>query len=106
MTGTTEMVEINSEKSTTWKLQRIGTISLTNISENKVGTTLTAHTAEGVIKIDGLTKGCVVKVYNTIGNLITKATATSSTMTINTGLPIGSTAIITAGTHCIKVQMR
>lgn len=106
MTGTTEMVEINSEKSTTWKLQRIGTISLTNISENKVGTTLTAHTAEGVIKIDGLTKGCVVKVYNTMGNLITTATATSSTMTINTGLPIGSTAIITAGTHCIKVQMR
>lgn len=106
MTGTTEMVEINSEKSTTWKLQRIGTISLTNISENKVGTTLTAHTAEGVIKIDGLTKGCVVKVYNTMGNLITTATATSSTMTINTGLSTGSTAIITAGTHCIKVQMR
>ena len=106
MTGTTEMVEINSEKSTTWKLQRIGTISLTNISENKVGTTLTAHTAEGVIKIDGLTKGCIINVYNAMGNLITTATATSSTMTINTGLPIGSTAIITAGTHCIKVQMR
>ena len=106
MTGSTEVVVIDSEKSTTWKLQRIGTISLTNISENKVGTTLTAHTAEGVIKIDGLTKGCVVKVYNTMGNLITTATATSSTMTINTGLPTGSTAIITAGTHCIKVQMR
>ena len=107
MTGaTTEVVEINSEKSTAWKFQRIGTISLTNISGNEVETMLTAHAAEGVIKIDGLTKGCVVKVYNTIGKLIATATATSSAMTIHTGLTTGSTAIITAGTQSIKVQMR
>lgn len=58
------------------------------------------------ITIVGLTEGTLVNVYNTIGKQIATATATSSAMTINTGLAKGSTAIVIVGTHNIKVQIR
>lgn len=111
MTGSTEMAEINSNKSTTWKLQRIRTISLvddpsTNITEHQMNPMLVARATGSLITIDGLTKGSIVNVYNTTGKLITTATATSSTMTIQTGLLPGNTAIITVGTHSFKVQIR
>ena len=110
-TGSVDLVELSTETHTTWKLQHARTISLVEdpsagITEDKVSTTLMAHSAEGVITIEGLTQGCIVNVYNAIGKLIATTTATSSTATIRTALSTGSTAIITAGTQSIKVQIR
>ena len=110
-TGSVDLVELSTETHTTWKLQHARTISLVEdpsagITEDKVSTTLMAHSAEGVITIEGLTQGCIVNVYNAIGKLIATTTATSSTTTIRTALSSGSTAIITAGTQSIKVQIR
>ena len=108
-TGSVDLVELSTETHTTWKLQHARTISLvedpSGITEEKVSTTLMAHSA-GVITIEGLTQGCIVNVYNAIGKLIATTTATSSTTTIRTALSSGSTAIITAGTQSIKVQIR
>ena len=110
-TGSVDLVELSTETHTTWKLQHARTISLVEdpsagITEDKVSTTLMAHSAEGVITIEGLTQGCIVNVYNAIGKRIATTTATSSTATIRTALSTGSTAIITAGTQSIKVQIR
>ena len=112
MTGSgTEMVEISSDKSTTWKLQRIRTINLvddpsTNIADNEMGSTLMIHATEGSITVSGLTQGCVVNLYDVVGKLITTATATDYSVTLNTSSFKGKMAIVRVGSHCTKVMIR
>ena len=109
MTGSTEVVEINSAKSTTWKLQRTRTIDLvppTNITENEMESPLIVHATEGAITIGGLAKGSLVSVYDIMGKLIATTTATDNYATINTGAFKGKVAIVKVGSHCIKVLMR
>ena len=60
---------------------------------------------EGIITIDGLTRGCNVSVYNIVGKLITTKVATNSRMTFNTGLTKGSMVIIKVGSHSVKTLM-
>ncbi|MBR4312491.1 MAG: Ig domain-containing protein, partial [Bacteroidaceae bacterium] len=69
-------------------------------------TTLSIQAVDGTITIDGLAQGSIVSVYNTIGKLIATATATNSTIGINTGLTKGHIAIVMVDTHCVKVQMK
>lgn len=69
-------------------------------------TTLSIQAVDGTITIDGLAQGSIVSVYNTIGKLIATATATNSTIGINTGLTKGHIAIVMIDTHCVKVQMK
>jgi hypothetical protein len=112
MTGSgTEMVEISSDKSTTWKLQRIRTINLvddpsTNIADNEMESTPMIHATEGSITVSGLTQGCVVNLYDVVGKLITTATATDYSVTLNTSSFKGKMAIVRVGSHCTKVMIR
>ena len=61
---------------------------------------------DGVIIIDGVRIGTIVNVYNMTGRLIATTTATDSSVEINTELPKGHVAIITAGPYNAKVQIR
>ena len=110
-TENSELVELSTETYTTWKLQRIRTINTTEDSSvphitNKTGNMLSAHCSNGIITINGLTKGEDVCVYNTIGHLITTTTATGSTITIDAKLTGGNMAFIVSGRHCVKVLIR
>ena len=60
----------------------------------------------GVIIVDGLAEGTVVSVYNLVGSLIATGNATIGTVSVKTGLDKGDIAIVAAGEHCVKVQMR
>ena len=108
MTGSTEMVEINSDKSTTWKLQRIRTIDLapTDITENEMESRIMAHAIDGIITISGVARGCIVSVYDIVGKQIATTTATDNCTTISIGSFRGKVAIVKAGSHCVKVMIK
>ena len=109
-TENTELVELSTDIYTTWKFQRLRTINPEDSSvphtTSNTGNVFSAHCSNGVITINGLTKGEDVCVYNTIGHLITTTKATNDTITIDAKLSRGNMAFVVSGKHCVKVVIR
>jgi outer membrane protein assembly factor BamB len=61
---------------------------------------------DGEIIINELNAGEIICVYDATGKLLTTATSTSSSITIQTGLAKGQIAIITLGAHSEKILMK
>ena len=64
------------------------------------------HAQSGQIVITGLTPGSTIYLYDAMGKQQTSTTATSSTITLQTGLAKGQTAIVVLGTHSEKILMK
>ena len=64
------------------------------------------HAQSGQIVITGLTPGSTIYLYDAMGKQLTSTTATSSTITLQTGLAKGQTAIVVLGTHSEKILMK
>ena len=64
------------------------------------------YTQSGQIVIIGLTPGSPIYLYDSMGERLTSTTATSSTITLQTGLAKGQTAIVVLGTHSEKILMK
>ena len=108
MTGSTQVVEVNESKSTTWKLQRVSTALLDDPSNNiekEMASTLMVHAGEGVVTISGLNRGDVVNVYDLVGKLIATTSATEETVVIGVDSK-EKMVIVTAGKHYAKVLIK
>ena len=60
----------------------------------------------GLILISGLNNGAEVTIYDAAGNLIGSANAANGTAAINTGLSVGSTAIVKFGNSSKKISIQ
>lgn len=65
---------------------------------------LSVQSQEGVITINGLNKGTVVSVYNTVGGLVATTIAKGNTISINTGMT-DRVVIVKVGEHNVKVAL-
>jgi hypothetical protein len=59
-----------------------------------------------LILISGLNNGAEVTIYDAAGNLIGSANAANGTAAINTGLSVGSTAIVKFGNSSKKISIQ
>ena len=109
-TGTIDLIELSTEMHTTWKLQFIRTVDITDnsVPHTTINTEelITVYCHNGIIIINGVTEGEEISVYNAVGHLITTATATGRSTAIETGLNEGNIAFVVVGKHNAKVLVR
>ena len=109
-TGTIDLIELSTEMHTTWKLQFIRTVDITDnsVPHTTINTEelITVYCHNGIIIINGVAEGEEISVYNAVGHLITTATATGRSTAIETGLNEGNIAFVVVGKHNAKVLVR